>query len=55
MSSVFEKLEDVLPGYIDRIKNRTNTEDKIVHEFTYLIEKVSMALAHLTNRAYLAV
>jgi hypothetical protein len=40
MSSVFEKLEDVLPGYIDRIKNRTNTEDKIVHEFTYLIEKV---------------
>jgi len=40
MESVYEKLENMLPEYVDRIKNRTNTEDKIVHEFTYLIQKV---------------
>ena len=40
MESTYEKLGNILPGYIDRVKNKTNTEDKIVHEFTYLIQKV---------------
>jgi hypothetical protein len=40
MESAYNKLESMLPEYIDRLKNRTNTEDKIVHEFTYLIQKV---------------
>jgi hypothetical protein len=38
--TAYEKLENILPQYIARIKNRTNTEDKIVHEFTYLIQNV---------------
>ena len=40
VADVFKKLERELPNYINQIKNRTNTEAKIVHEFTSFIQKV---------------
>lgn len=40
MESAYQKLDKILSEYVLRIKNRSNTEDKIVHEFTYLIQTV---------------
>ncbi len=40
MTDVFQKLEKELPNYINQIKNRTNSEAKVLHEFTSFIQKV---------------
>ena len=40
MADIFHRLEEELEPYIHRIKDRSNTEAKIVHEFTSFIQKV---------------
>jgi hypothetical protein len=40
MADIFKVLEKELPNYINQIKNRTNSEAKVLHEFTSFIQKV---------------
>lgn len=40
MSDIFNKLEKELPNYIHQIKGKSNSEAKVLHEFTSFIQKV---------------
>jgi hypothetical protein len=40
VADVFKKLDQELPNYIDQLKNRTNSEAKVVQTFTSFIQKV---------------